>query len=91
MFLTFFQCQDLCDYHDLRFKIETLFLVCVAKEHSRVSHETYNLDSNQNFTYSHLSGDAFVRVCNAVNELLTDPDQLEMLENMIHTGTSSVF
>ena len=86
-----FQCKTLGDYHDLYLKTDTLLLACVVEEFRRVCYETYELDSIQYFTCSHLSGDAFLRTCNADIQLLTNREHLEMVENMIRGGVSSVF
>ncbi|MEO1765344.1 MAG: hypothetical protein AAFR83_26300, partial [Cyanobacteria bacterium J06629_18] len=54
-------------------------------------HKTYGLDSAHYFTCSHLSGDAFLKKCRADIELLTEREHLEMVEDMIRGGVSSVF
>ena len=52
---------------------------------------TYGLDSAHYFTYSHLSGDAFFKICLADNELLIDYTDVELVWNMIRGCVSSVF
>ena len=85
------QCEDLGDYHDLYLKTDTLLLACVGEEFRSVCYKTYGLDSAHYYTCSHLSGDAFLKICKADVELLTDREHLEMVEDMIRGGVSSVF
>ena len=85
------KCKNLGEYHDLYLTTDTLLLACVVEEFRRVCYETYKLDSIQYLTCSHLSGDAFIRTCRADIELLTDREHLEMVENMIRGGVSSIF
>ena len=75
-------------YHDLYLKLP---VACVVEEFRRVYHETYKLDSIQYFLSSHLSGDAFLRTCRADLCLITDREHVEMVENMMRGGVSSVY
>ena len=86
-----FKCQNLGEYHDLYLKTDVLILACVVEEFRTLCYQTYGLDSAHYFTCSHLSGDAFLKVCKADIELLTDREQLEMVEDMIRGGVASVF
>ena len=86
-----FNCANLGDYHDLYLKTDTLILACVVEEFRSLCYKTYGLDSAHYFTCSHLSGDAFLKKCRADLELLTDRTHLEMVENMVRGGVSSVF
>ena len=86
-----FQCENLGDYHNLYLLTDTLLLACVVEEFRSLCYKTYGLDSAHYFTCSHLSGDAFLKICRADIELLTDRSHLEMVENMIRGGVSSVF
>ena len=86
-----FGCQCLGDYHDLYLKSDTLLLACVVEAFRKLCYDTYSLDPVHYFTSSHLSGDAFLKTCNADIELLTDREHLEMTENMIRGGVASVF
>ena len=90
VFVTF-GCKTLGDYHDLYLKCDTLLLACVVEEFRKVCYDTYGLDSVHYFTSSHLSGDAFLKTCEADLELLTDREHLEMAENMIRGGVASIF
>ena len=84
-------CLNLGDYLDLYLKTDTLILACVFEEFRSLCYKTYGLDSAHYFTCSHLSGDAFLKTCQADIELLTDREHLEMVENMIRGGVASVF
>ena len=86
-----FGCENLGDYHDVYLKTDTLLLACVVEEFRSVCYETYKLDSIQYFSSSHLSGDAFLRTCKADLCLITEREHLEMVENMIRGGVSSVY
>ena len=86
-----FNCKNLGDYHDLYLKTDTLILACVVEEFRSLCYKTYGLDSAHYFTCSHLSGDAFLKKCKADIELLTEREHLEMVEDMIRGGVSSVF
>ena len=86
-----FGCENLGDYHDLYLKTDTLLLACVVEEFRRVCYETYKLDSIQYISSSHLSGDAFLRTCKADLCLVIEREHLEMVENMIRGGVSSVY
>ena len=85
-----FGCENLGDYHDLYLKTDTL-LAWVVEEFRSVCYETYKLDSIQYFSSSHLSGDAFLRTSKADLCLITEREHLEMVENMIRGGVSSVY
>ena len=56
-----------------------------------MSYATYGLDCAHFYTASNLSGEAFLKVCNAEIELLTNREHLEVAENPIRGGISSVF
>ena len=86
-----FNCRNLGDYHDIYLTVDTLLLACVVEEFRKVTYSTYGLDSAHYFTCSHLSGDAFLKVSKARVELMTDRMQLEMAENLIRGGVSSIF
>ena len=71
--------------------MDTLLLECVVEQFRKVTYSTYGLDSAHYYTCSHLSGDAFLKVSTARVELLTDLSHLEMADNLIRGGVSSVF
>ena len=86
-----FGCQTLGDYHNLYLKTDTLLLACVVEEFRNLCYDTYGLDSAYYFTSSHLSGDAFIKICRADLHLLTDREHLEKAENMIRGGVGSIY
>ena len=63
----------------------------MEEQFRKVAYSTYGLDSAHYYTCSDLSGDAFLKVSEARVELLTDRSHLEMAENLIRRGVSSVF
>ena len=83
--------KNLGDYQDLFLLTDVLILASVFEEFRKVCYATCGLDCAQFYTAPNLSGEAFLKVCNAENELLTDSEHLEMAEKMIRGGTSSVF
>ena len=86
-----FGCENLGSYHDLYLTTETLVLACVVEQFPKVTYSTYGLDSAHYYACSHLSGDASLKVSKAGVKLLTDRSHLEMAENLIRGGVSSVF
>ena len=86
-----FVCQILSSYHDLYLATDTLLLACVVEQFRKVTYFTYGLDTPHYYTFSHLSGDAFLKVIEAIVELPTDRSHLEMVENLIRGSVSSMF
>ena len=89
-----FDCKNLGDYHGLFLLTDVLILASVFEEFEefrKVCFATYGLDCTHLNTASNLSGEAFHKICNAEIELLTDREHLEMAENLIRGGFSSVF
>ncbi|MEO1764425.1 MAG: DNA polymerase, partial [Cyanobacteria bacterium J06629_18] len=86
-----YDCKTLGDYHDLYLHTDVLILASIFEEFRKVCHATYGLDCAHFYTASNLSGEAFLKVCNADIELLTDREHLEIAENLIRGGISSVF
>ena len=50
------------------------------QEFREVGYKTYGLDPAHCFTASNLTGQAFLKVCKAVAELLTQRDHLDLVE-----------
>ena len=86
-----FDCKTLGHYHDLYLHTDVLILASVFEEFRKVCYATYGLDCAHFYTASNLSGEAFLKVCNADIELLTNREHLEVAENLIRGGISSVF
>ena len=86
-----FNCINLEQYHNIYLTCDTLLLACVFEEFRSITHASYGLDCAHHFTASNLVGDAFMRICNADIELLSEREHLEMVENMMRDGTASVF
>ena len=86
-----FDCKTLGHYHDLYLHTDVLILASVFEEFIKVCYATYGLGCAHFYTASNLSGEAFLKVCNAEIELLTNREHLEVAENPIRGGISSVF
>ena len=86
-----FGCQIIGDYHDLYQTCETLLLACVFEAFRDICSDTYGLDCAQYYGASNLSGDAFFKVCKPDLHLLTEREQLELVENMMRGGVSSIY
>ena len=86
-----FQCRNLEDYHNLYLKCDTHLLACVFEEFRRLCMNTYGLDCAHHYSASNLAGDAFLKICRASIQLLTNREHLEIVENMIRGGLASVY
>ena len=86
-----FSCSSIGDYHDLYLTSDTLILACVFEEFRSVCYECYGLDCTYYYTASNLSGDAYLKICKADLHLLTNREHLEMAENLVRGGVSSVY
>ena len=79
------------NYHDLYLTCDTLLLACVFDAFRDICYNTYGLDCVQYYGASNLSGDAFLKVCKPDLHLLTEREQLELVENMMRGGVSSIY
>ena len=52
---------------------------------------TYGLDYAHHYSASNLAGVAFLKICRANIQLLTNREHLEIVENMIRGGLASVY
>ena len=86
-----FNCQNLRDYNDLYLSCDTLLLTFVFEEFRSISYEKYGLDCAHHFAASNLAGDDLKWVCKADVELLTDRNQLDMVEKMMRSRAASLF
>ena len=86
-----FCCQNIADYHDLYLTRDTLLLACVFEASRDICYDTYGLDCAQYYGASNLSGDAFLEVWIPDPFLLTDREKLELVENMMRGGVSSIY
>ncbi len=86
-----FNCVNIGDYHDLYLTTDVLILACVFEEFRDKSYKTYGLDSCYHYSASNLSGDAFLLLCEADIDLLTEREHLEFAENMMRGGMASVY
>ena len=74
------KCASLGEYHDVYLATDVLLLASVFEAFREVCYETYGLDCACYFTASNLSGDAFLKVCNADLKLLTEREHLNMVQ-----------
>ena len=86
-----FNCRNIGDYYNLYLTTDVFLLATVVLCFRKVCYETYGLDCCQYYTASNLSGDAMLKICKPDLELLTEREHLDMVENLIRGGVSSVF
>ena len=86
-----FKCKKLGNYHDLYLTTDTLLLACVFEKFRKVCYETYGLDCAQYFSAANLAGDAYLKTCNINVRLLEEREHLDMAENLMRAGMSSVY
>ena len=86
-----FQCRNLEDYHNLYLNCDTLLLACVFAEFRRQCMKTYGLDCAHHYSASNLAADAFLKICRANIQLLTNREHLETVEKMIRGALASVY
>ena len=82
-----FRCKALGDYHDLYLTTDTLLLACVFEKFRS------GLDCAQCFSAANLAGGAYLKTCNNNVRLLEerDRDHLDLAENLMRGGMSSVY
>ena len=86
-----FSCQNIGEYYNLYLKTDVFLLAAVVLCFRQVCYDTYGLDCCQYCTASNLSGDAMLKICNPHLRLLTEREHLNMVENLIRGGVSSVY
>ena len=86
-----FQCQNMGEYYNLYLKTDVFLLAAVVLCFRNVCYETYGLDCCQYYTASNSSGDAMLKVCRPDLKLLTDREQLDMVESLIRGGVRCVY
>ena len=85
------KCASLGEYHDVYLATDVTLHASVFEAFREVCYETYRLDCACYFTASNLSGDAFLKVCKADLNFLTERDHLNMVQKMIRGGLSSIY
>ena len=86
-----FKCKTIGEYYNLYLKTDVFLLASVVLCFRKVCYQTYGLDCCQYYTASNLSGDAMLKICKAPLELLTEREQLDMVEGLIRGGVSSIY
>ncbi len=79
------------DNHVLYLATDVLPLACVFEEFRRICYKAYGLDCCFHYSASNLSGEAFLKICKADIELLTNAKHLEIAENLLRGGVSSIY
>ena len=85
------KCGSLGDYHDLYLTTDKLLLASVFDAFREVCYQTYGLGCACYFTASNFSGDVFLKVCKPELKLITDREDLDLVQRMIRGGMSSVY
>ena len=86
-----FKCKTIWEYYYLFLKTDVFLLAAVVLCFRKVCYQTYGFDCCQYYTASNFSGDAMLKICKAPLELLTDREQLDMVEGLIRGGVSSIY
>ena len=86
-----FHCRSIGDYHNLYLATDVLILADVFEEFRSLCYRTYGLDCAHHYTASNLAGDAFLKICKADVKLLCQREHLEIVENLLRGGISSVY
>ena len=86
-----FKCKTIGEHYNLYLKTDVFLLAVVVLCFRKVCYQTYGLDCCQCYTASNLSGDAMIKICKSSLELLTNREQLEMVEGLIRGGVSSIY
>ena len=85
------ECGTLQDYHYSYLKLDCALLAYVCEFHRQLSFDTYKLDCMHFFTLPNMAKEASLRICKANVELLTERENLDMIEPAIRGGVTSVF
>ena len=86
-----FDCRNIGNHHDLHLTVDTLQLTCRFERLRAVSLDSYSLDYAQYLSAPHLAGDAFLKMWQPDLELLTDCNHLDLTEEFLRGGMSSVY
>ena len=79
------------DYHDAYPKTDCALLACVCEIHRELTFSTYKLDCMHFYILPNLVKEASLRICKAEVELLTEREQLDMIEEAVREGVCSVY
>ena len=78
-----FSCQIIGHYHELYLTSDSLLLACVFEVFRDICNDTYGMDCAQYYGASNLSENVFLKVSKLDLHLLTEREQLELVENMM--------
>lgn len=85
-----FSCSSLGEYSDIYLKTDTLLLADIFENFRTITIKSHKLDPAHYFTLPGLSWDAMLRFTNCRLELLTDYEQILMIERGIRGGICQV-
>ena len=85
-----FECRNIGDYYNLYLTTDMFLIAAVVLCFRKVCYDTYGLDCKY-YTASNLSGDAMLKIYNPKLHLITEREQLDMVESLIRGGVSSVY
>ena len=85
-----FDCKTLKDYHDLYLESDVLLLADVFETFRDVCMTNYELDPAWYYTAPGLAWDAALKMTKVELEMLTDIEMLDMFEEGIRGGISSI-
>ena len=86
-----FKWDTIGEYYNHYLKADVILLAAIVLCFRKVCYQTYGGDCCQYYTTSNLSGDAMLKTCKAPLDLLTDMEQLDMVEGLIRGGVSSIY
>ena len=85
-----FDCKTIKDYHDLYLKSDVILLADVFETFRDLCMTNYELDPAWYYTAPGLAWDAALKMTKVELELLTDIEMLDMVEEGIRGGISSI-
>ena len=85
------KCQTLQDHHDACLKIDCALPACICEFHRELSFSTYKLDCMHFYTLPNMANEAYLRICKAEVEFLTEREHLDMIEGAVRGGVCSVY
>ena len=85
-----FKMKNMCDYHDLYLKTDTLLLADVCENFRGACKQYYKLDPCHYFTSPGLAWDAMLKMTGVKLELISDVDMFQFIEKGLRGGISNI-
>ena len=85
-----FKMKNMCDYHDLYLKTDTLLLADVFENFRGACKQYYKLDPCHYFTSPGLAWDAMLKMTGVQLELISDVDMFQFIEKGLRGGISNI-